>query len=312
MISLVISWLNFFLAILLLPPLILSLIRKTKARLQNRVGPSWFQPIYDWSKLCRKDETLSSTLTWIFRGSAALNFILVLLLALFLPWISFKPSFTGDDIFLAIYVLALARFFSLLASLDSGSAFGGFAASREATLSLLVEPAFMLALVALGINARSSSLSAIFSYSTDANNQVVCFLAGTGILLSSLVELSRMPIDDPTTHLELTMVHEAMILEASGRNLLLVEVSYALKMTVLLGLSAQCFIHALQANIVCPKLLLVILSYLGILGLAALVGLIEGLTVKLHWRKDPEFIAYALTMSLLACFISIGQGATFK
>lgn len=272
------------------------------------------QVFYDWSKLYRKGETLSSTLSWVFRTSAGISFCASLMLALWIPWIAPKPSFAGDDLFFIIYLMAFSRFFSLLASLDAGSSFGGFAASREATLALLVEPAFMLSLVALGICAKSSDLSIIFllSPAPDSSCGLVFLFAALGLLLSSLVELSRMPIDDPTTHLELTMVHEAMILESSGRNLLLVEFSYALKMSVLLGLSAQCLIRAIPGSSSFSDATLLFLSYFVMVLLAVLVALIEGLTVKLRWRKAPEFIAYALTMSLLACFMSIGDGAILK
>jgi len=239
--------------------------------------------------------------------------VVMILLAGLIPWISLKPCISGDDLFLVLYMFALSRFFAILGSLDAGSAFGAFAASREATLSFLVEPASMLALVSLGIVSKSSSLSTIFSFdASHSPGSVVWLMAGCAIFIASLVELSRMPIDDPTTHLELTMVHEAMILEASGRNLALIEYAHALKMTVLLGMVAQCFMHAVPKSYGLSTSALAGFSFAGILIMAAVIGVIEGLTVKLRWRRAPEFIAYSLTMSFLACLVSIGEGAIFK
>lgn len=309
----VFSWIYFLFCLILLPPLVLSTIRKTKARLQNRRGPVLWQVFYDWSKLWSKGETLSSTLSAVFRGTAVTNTVIYLSVAVFVPWLARKPAVEGDDLFLVLYSLALARFLSILSSMDAGSAFGGFAASREATLSMLVEPAFMLALVALAVSASTTSLSSVFAFaSADGGSSAVWSLAGIAIFLCGLVELSRMPIDDPTTHLELTMVHEAMILESSGRNLLLTEISYALKMTVFLGLSAQCFLHSCFQYLPVGDAWLCVFSVAGIFGLALMVALIEALSVKLRWRKAPEFIAYALTMSFLACLVSLAGGATFR
>jgi formate hydrogenlyase subunit 4 len=152
-------------------------------------------------------------------------------------------------------------------------------------------------------------LNEIFSFAP--NNPIgdlspLWFIAGVALFLSSLVELSRMPVDDPTTHLELTMVHEAMILENSGRNLALTEYAHLLKMTVLFGLTAQCFLHGINAFSHFSHIALIVLSLLGPLVLAFTVGFIESATVKLRWTKVPEFIAYSVLMSLLCIFIAVG------
>lgn len=305
------QWLSFIFCAFVVPPLVLAVIRKTKARLQNRMGPSFLQPFFDLLKLLRKNETVSETVSWIFRSTAALNAALMLVIALFVPWITFKPVMAGCDFFLVLYLFAAARFFSILYAFDSGSAFSAFGASREATLSILIEPASMLNFAALGVLAGTSDLVRIFQYGGSdilAANPGLWILVGTGILLASLVELSRMPIDDPTTHLELTMVHEAMILEASGKNLALIEYGHALRMSVLFGLTAQCYFHAVPFAYRLDEVGLGVLSVFGIFLIALLVALYEGLAVKLRWRKAPEFIAYSLTMSLLACFIAVGGG----
>lgn len=302
------QWLSFLLCIVVLPALTLGIIRKTKARLQNRMGPPILQPFFDFIKLTRKDETISSTMSGVFRLSCVVGMSDTLVLAWMIPWLSFKPWAPQADVFMVIYLFAFARMFTLLGALDSGSAFGAFSASREATLSLLVEPAVLLALVALGIFTGSSDLRIIFSNATAHSfiGSGIWIAAGMAILFSSLVELSRMPVDDPTTHLELTMVHEAMILESSGRNLALVEFAHALKMTIFFGLSAQCFLRSLPQFSILSVYAQAALSIGGVFVLAVFVGLMESLIVKLQWRKVPEFIAYILSMSLMASLIAVG------
>ncbi|HEY9871363.1 MAG TPA: NADH-quinone oxidoreductase subunit H, partial [Candidatus Obscuribacterales bacterium] len=241
------SWLSFLVSVLILPGIVLGIIRKCKARLQNRLGPPLLQPFYNLFKLLGKTETVSDTASWLFRPSAAINLAVMAVVTLLVPWLSYKPAVPGDDLFLVIYLLALSRFFAILSSLDTGSPFGAFGSSREATLSLLVEPAVVLSLVALAVPAGSTDLSRIFGSGAQSSAFALplWLLAGVGLFLASLVELSRMPIDDPTTHLELTMVHEAMIIENSAKNLALVEYTYALRMAVLYGLSAQCLLNGL-------------------------------------------------------------------
>jgi formate hydrogenlyase subunit 4 len=306
----VIHCLLYVLSVFLLPILTIGIIRKVKARLQNRIGPPLFQPLYDLVKLCRKGETISETMTWVFRSTAAINIVVLLLLSAFIPWLTFKPLVPGADLFMIIYFFALTRMFTVLSAMDAASAFGAFAASREVTLALLVEPAGILSLAALGALSHSSDLAVIFALSNAAlmGNIGIWLLVGTAVMLSSLVELSRMPIDDPTTHLELTMVHEAMILEASGRNLALIEFAHFLRMSVLFGLASQCFLRAIPQFWQASSLVQGVASVAGVLLCAVGVGVFESVAVKLQWKKVPEFIAYSLTMALLASLIAVGGG----
>ncbi len=306
----ILRWLLFIPCVLFIPFITISVIRKTKARLQNRLGPRLLQPLFDLLKLCRKGETLSDTTSAVFRLGPIVAVADMLLLAWLAPWLSFQPWCPNADLFLILYLFGLARLFTILTALDAGSSFGAFGASREATLALLVEPAALLGLVSLGVLTGNSDLRAIFSLNNTSlsNNPGIWILVGTAILLASLVELSRMPVDDPTTHLELTMVHEAMILEASGRNLALIEFAHSLHMVILFGLSAQCYIRAIPAYWQASFTIQGIASILALLLIAALVGVFESISVKLQWRKVPEFIAYSLTMSLLASFIAASGG----
>ncbi len=391
-----VKWAIFCIATLFLPPMLLGVIQKTKAAMQGRSGASILQPIYDLSKLLRKGETISVAASWVFRGTCAINFAIVLLITLLTPWISFKPANlfvtsarhstvatddvgagvgsnpdgagdstgtaarplassnlpvksvsingmsiysqadekenessapheqvkkneeeqaffghvnTGSDVFLIIYMFALARLFTVLAALDSGSTFGGVGASREFTLALLVEPSIVLALASLGCAAHTSDLNAMFGWTnTDSGIAMpaLWFIAGVGLFLASIVELSRMPVDDPTSHIELAMVREAMILENSGRNLALVEYTHLLKMTVLLGLTGQCFLHGISCFVNVNHWMRDFLSVLILVLLAVSIGLIESILVKLRWNKVPELIAYSVAMSILCAFIAVG------
>ncbi len=298
----VFKYLALSICILLLPSIALGVIRKLKARMQNRIGAPILQPLFDILKLLNKNQTISETTTWIFPLSSVLNLAVMLLIAFLVPWLSFKPNFSGDDLFLLLYMLALLRFMIILSALDTGSAFGAFGASREAYVAMLTEPAIFLSLVALGLMSHSSSLSTIFAFSRTCSiyDAPVWLSAALALFLASIADLSRMPIDDPTTHLELTMVHEAMILENSGKNLALVEFAHLLKMVVLYGLSVQCLLHATTCICQLSESARGILSIVGILSIASITAIIEAVSVKLQWRRTPEFIAYVLTISLFA------------
>jgi formate hydrogenlyase subunit 4 len=296
-------------SLIALPPLTIGVIRKTKARFQNRIGPPIYQPYLDLAKLMGKGETISKNVSWLFRSAAAINIAVLIIVAFMAPWTTFHPLQLPGDLFLIIYLLAVTRFFTVLSALDAGSAFGGFGASREVTLALLVEPAIILCLASLGSVAHSSNLTEVFSLDNiELRSQTgLWFIAGCGLFLSSLVELSRMPADDPTTHLELTMVHEAMILENSAVNLALVEMSHFLKIVILLGIASQCFLHAIPAFWQLGFIARGVLSVGGMLGLAVSIAMIESVAVKLRWTKLPEFIAYSVAMSIFCVLIALGR-----
>lgn len=303
------NWIFFVISTLALPPLVLGILRKTKARLQNRIGASIFQPYYDLSKFFKKGETVSDTTSWIFRSTAVINFSVILIIAASLPWLSSKTEIPSDVVSI-IYFFALTRFFTVLAALDTGSAFGGFGASREVTLAMLVEPAIMLCFASLAVKSGTTNLRAIFSYDINIamNNYALWLMSGIGLFLASLVELSRMPVDDPATHLELTMVHEAMILENSGPNLALTLWAHYIKMTLLWGVCVQCFLHAIPFFAQTDDFWRTLASIGGILIVGITVAVIESVSVKLRWTKAPEFIAFAVAMSLFCVFMSVMTG----
>lgn len=304
-------WIATLMTVCILPFVLVGTIRKTKARMQNRVGPPLFQAYFDIEKLFKKNETISDTTSWIFRFSGVINLANVLVLAMLIPWLCYKPTILSADLFLVIYLFALGRLFTILAALDTGSAFGAFGSSRDATLAMLVEPAALLSLVSLASLCHTSDLNFIFSTASHVDVPGLWVLVGTTIILSSLVELSRMPVDDPTTHLELTMIHEAMILEFSGRNLALMELARALRMTVLFGLAAECFLRAIPGYVSLTLPVQGIANVIAIVFIAFLVALFESMAVKLQWRKVPEFIAYCMTLSLLSGLLVVAEGVLF-
>lgn len=297
-----------FINITLIPLLLIGVIRKMKARMQNRVGAPVLQAFYDIGKLLTKSETISGTASWVFTWAPRLNLAVVVIAALLVPWSgALTPaSWSGAASFLlVIYLLGLGKFISMLASMDTGSAFGGLGASREASVSLLVEPALMIGLGAMALCANSTSLSVIYTVHT---SQFVPVLVGASLVVIALAELSRMPVDDPTTHLELTMVHEAMILENSGRNLALVELAVALRTCIFFGLAAQTFLHAVPGYTGLHQLPRYGAGILSLFAMGVAVAIAEGVLVKLNWRRVPNFVAFAIALSLLAALIAVAGG----
>ena len=287
------------------PLLFIGFVRWMKARLQGRRGPSPLQPFWDTAKLLGKSETISETASGAFRVAPIVSLASVAAAALMVPWLGL-PSPIAGDLFLTIYLLALGKFCTSLAALDTGSSFGAIGASREAAISVQAEPALILALAALAARAHSSRFDAMFAPGVHGEQVIIlAILAAAASWLCALAELSRMPIDDPTTHLELTMVHEAMILENSGRGLALIEYTAALKTVLLLGVVSRIVMLAIPrvdgglCYIACGCLLCVA-------ALALAVG--ETVMVKLSWRRVPNLLSYALGASCLACLLVAMRG----
>jgi formate hydrogenlyase subunit 4 len=210
----------------------------------------------------------------------------------------------AGNFLLVLYLLALSRFMSMLSALDTGSAFGGLGASREATISMLVEPTLVLSLGALALPCSSMDLQVIF---TTVCSPVVAGLAGVALLLAALAELSRMPIDDPTTHLELTMVHEAMILENSGPNLAMIEYATALRTCAFLGLAAQAFLREWPTFDTLPLIVRYGVGLSGVILVGIIVAVFEGVAVKLKWRSVPNFLIFATVSGFIAALVAATQ-----
>jgi formate hydrogenlyase subunit 4 len=210
------------LIILFFPFIFLGIINKVKALWAGRIGPSIIQPFYDFIKLLKKGEVISATTTFIFKLAPSIILMSIFFAALVVPMASHKSivSFNGDFIVFA-YILALGKFFSITSALDTGSSFEGMGASREATISTLVEPAFFIILSTFSLVSGKLSFAGIFSY-LNYNNLIytlVIVLCVITFFIMMITESCRVPIDDPNTHLELTMIHEVMILDNSGVDL---------------------------------------------------------------------------------------------
>jgi len=287
-------------------PLIVGLIRKVKAHLQCRRGASVFQPYADLAKLFQKQPVVSTTTSWIFTATPYILFASTLAAGLLVPvFISRTPLNFAGNIITLVYLLALGTFFLMLAGLDAGSAFGGMGSSREAMVASLTEPAMMLSIFAIALTAGSTNLSTIVHKTallegivTDPSPHLMAFAA---LVIVAIAETGRVPVDNPATHLELTMIHEAMILEYSGRYLALVEWAAGLKLLVLLTLIANVSAPWGIATSMEPAALGIgLAAYLvKVSGLAVLIGILESMFAKLRLFRVTDLLGTAFILALL-------------
>jgi len=294
-------------AALLVSPFIVGLIRKVKARLQCRQGASVVQPYYDLAKLFRKDVVVSTNTSWIFTATPYILFASTLTAILLVPiFLSKVPINFAGDVIAVVYLLALGTFFLILAGLDAGSAFGGMGSSREAIVASLTEPAMILSIFAVGLTAGSTNLSTIVHKTallqdivTDPPPHLMAFVA---LFIVTLAETGRVPVDNPATHLELTMIHEAMVLEYSGRYLALVEWASALKLLLFLTLLSNIFAPWGIATEVEPAWMALGLAVwlVKVSGLAVVIGVIESMFAKLRLFRVTDLLGVAFILSLLA------------
>ena len=292
--------------LLFLSPFITGFGRTLKARLQTRRGPRVWQPYRDLYKLARKGMVIPETASWIFSATPFVLFSTTLLAGLLIPAISAQAplSLFGGGL-AVVYLLALGRFFLALAGLDTGSSFGGLGSSREMTISAIAEPALMLAVFTVAIGAGSTNLSLVAqaalgqSWRFLAPQQMLAFAA---LFIVLIAETGRIPVDNPATHLELTMIHEAMILEYSGPYLALIEWSAAMKQLVLMTLLVNVFFpFGLSAGWSPLGLFLSSVVFIGkLLALAVAVALVETANAKLRLFRVPELLAVAFVLSALA------------
>jgi len=281
-------------------PLLLGIINRTKAVFAGRTGQPILQPYYDIWKLFRKGAVYSRSTSWIFRAGPLIGISVTLTAATLIPFGGLPAviAFNGDLILFA-YLFGLLRFFTVLMAIDSGSSFEGMGASREVTFSTFSEPALLIGLAAVAKYTGYTSLSQMFSSintSSWLNAGPAFVLVGFAILVVFLTENSRIPIDDPNTHLELTMIHEVMILDHSGPDLALILYAAAIKMwllgTILIGIVVP--VHS--GNI----LLDVSAAMLSMMLLAVLVGIIESSMARLRLLRVPQLLLGATTLSILA------------
>lgn len=231
--------------VLALAPLLTGWVRKVKARLQRRRGASVFQPYHDLRRLLGKEVVLAENASWLFRTAPYMIFSFTWVAASLVPTFAAGLifSWTGDLIAI-IALLGAARFLLTLAGMDIGTAFGGIGSSREAMIAALAEPAMLMIIISLALLAGSSQISTItrFMDSPAVGLRVSLALALVALLIVALAENARIPVDNPATHLELTMVHEAMVLEYSGRHLAMIELTSALKLLLMISMIGCIFV----------------------------------------------------------------------
>ncbi|MDA8169213.1 MAG: NADH-quinone oxidoreductase subunit H [Nitrospiraceae bacterium] len=298
-----------FLIILLFSPLLQGIIKKIKAWSQGRVGAGVLQPYWDLVRLFRKDMVISKTASWVFHAAPFITFLSVLAASMMVPVISVKGTIFGmGDIIALLYTLALGRFFMVLAGLDAGTAFGGEGSSREATVAILVEPMMMLAIFSTAIAGGSTSLSKL-ALSVDIFHSPAHVLALAAFFVALIAETGRIPVDNPDTHLELTMIHEGMLLEYSGRYLALMEWAHYMKQMLLFTVAIDLFFSYGIAGGGHGFAALSPLYYaLKLLFLAAAMAVAESSRAKLRFFQLPSLLGGAFVLSLLSIITVIMLG----
>ena len=299
--------------VLLVSPLMVNLIKKIKAHFQCRRGPGLLQGYYDLWKLLKKDAVISEHASWIFRATPYVVFSATLLAAAIIPAFTVLPPIGRvGDVIAVIYLLGLARFFTALAGLDTASSFGGMGSSREMMISSLAEPVIITALFVLAITAGSTNLSEIISSSlTSGYMQPSYLLILLALLIVVIAETGRGPVDNPATHLELTMVHEAMVLEYTGRDLALIEWASSIKLMLLLTLIANVFLPWGIARETTWVFMLsgIAAIIIKVTVLASIIAVVESSTAKLRLFRVPELIGGSFALAMLALILRItGKG----
>ena len=295
--------------VLLLAPLLTGLVRKVKARLLRRQGASVLQPYRDLIRLLRKEVVLADNASWLFRATPYLVFAATWVAAALVPTFATGLYFTWSADLIAITALVgSARFFLALAGMDVGTSFGGIGSSREMMIASLAEPAMLLIVFSLALIAGSTQLATVAAVmaSPDVGLRVSLGMALVALIMVAIAENARIPVDNPATHLELTMVHEAMVLEYSGRHLAMIEFAGCLKLLLYVSLIGCVFIPwglAAPGSDVGAHLL-AFLSYVAKLGAGGvLLALFETATAKMRVFRVPAFLGAALMLGLLGTLL---------
>jgi formate hydrogenlyase subunit 4 len=303
------------LLVLLLAPLLTGFVRKVKARLLRRRGPPLLQPYRDLVRLMRKDVVLADNASWLFRVIPYLVFAGTWVAASLVPTFGNGLLFSWSaDLIAIIALLGSARFFQALAGMDVGTAFGGIGSSREVMIASLAEPAILITVFSVAMIAGSTQLSNVaeFMGSDAVGLRVSLGMAFVALNIVALAENGRIPVDNPATHLELTMVHEAMVLEYSGRHLALIDLSSQLKLLLYVSLIACVFLPwgTATADASVAALAFGVLLYLGKLAvLGFLLAVFETSIAKMRVFRIPEFLGAALMLALLATLLRFVSGS---
>jgi formate hydrogenlyase subunit 4 len=295
--------------VLALAPLLTGFVRKVKARLLFRKGPSLIQPYRDLARLLRKEVVMAENASWLFRVIPYLIFAATWVAAALVPTFASGLLFSWSADLIAITaLLGSVRFFLALAGMDVGTSFGGIGASREVMIATLAEPAMLLTVFALALVAGSTQLSTIAAVlaTPQVGLRVSLGMALIALVIVAIAENARVPVDNPATHLELTMVHEAMVLEYSGRHLAMIEFAASLKLLLYMSLIACVFLPwGIAAPNAEPAAFAVgAVSYLAKLAAGGfLLALFETSVAKMRVFRVPDFLGAALMLSLLGTLL---------
>lgn len=283
-------------------PLVIGIIRKIKAKMQNRQGASVFQPYNDLWKLLHKDEIISEDASWIFRYAPFIIFSVTIVVGTSIPLFSFfiNNNLTSD-LLVIVYTLAIGTFFLALAGMDTGSAFGGFGSSREMTISALAEGGLIFSLLTIALISGTTNLFVISS-AEYAQSFLPILLAFGGFFITLLAETARYPFDNPATHLELTMIHEAMILEYSGKKLALMEWASANKLIIFIALGANLFfpIGLAQSAGVGAVTMGIAVFIVKILIFCVAIAVLESGMAKFRFFRLPDLLIVSFILNVVA------------
>jgi formate hydrogenlyase subunit 4 len=296
--------------VLLLAPALTGLVRKVKARLQRRRGPSLIQPYRDLRRLLGKEVVLADNASWLFRVAPYMIFAVTWVAAALVPTFHTGLIFSwSGDLIAIIALLGSARFMQALAGMDIGTSFGGIGSSREVMIASLAEPAMLMIVLSVAIIAGSTQLSTIaaFMASSAVGLRVSLALALVAFVIVALAENARLPVDNPATHLELTMVHEAMVLEYSGRHLAMIELASSLKLLLYISAIACIFVpfglaHGYAVGLATYPIKLAIAG--------VMLAVFETSIAKMRVFRVPNFLGAALMLGLLGVlllFVSKGM-----
>ena len=300
--------------VLAVAPLLLGLTRKVKAQLLRRRGPALVQPYRDLARLLRKEVVLAQNASWLFRVAPYLIFAATWVAAALVPTFGTGLEFSWSADLIAITaLLGSARFFLALVGMDVGTSFGGIGASREVMFASLAEPAMIMIVFTVALLAGSTQLSTVAAFMVaHVSLRVSLGLALIGLIIVALAENSRIPVDNPATHLELTMLHEAMVLEYSGRHLAVIELAAALKLLLYLSMVACIFVPwGLAPEGAGPRTLTVgVLTYFAKLAVGGvLLVFFETSIAKMRVFRVPDFLGAALMLGFLGTLLLFVSGS---
>ena len=298
------------LCVVLVAPLFVSVVKKVKAWTQGRQGPSVFQTYYTIAKLLKKEVIYSPDASRISRVTPWVCMVAILVASLFVPLVYVTAPVGGiGNIILFLYLLVLARFFMALAGLDAGSTFGGMGSSREMSIAAVIEPTTIIVFAALAFVFKSLNIIDMAGIAATTGTPVtpVLILLGISLFIILIVETARIPVDNPETHLELTMIHEGMILEQSGKNLALMGYSAAIKQVVLMALLINLVIPWGIATTLAPAALAAaaVLFVAKGLVLALVIGLFESSMAKMRFFRLPGLFVMAFFFSTLIIIVEV-------